>query len=281
MLLSRLFDHIMASTGAGVEIGWEPGPTATTRETGAGKGGILRTGKGKGTMTDPGGEIEMWETIASTETAVATTLETGTAAGTVVVTGTEAARTPAREIEAVAPPEIETGVGTRGIGVGAGIVTRSTTPETGAVKAAAMAREGELIFLRDAPGEAQLSQCAAVGRILRACLCVGCVPRRAFLALCHRLTACSAVSDLTHRRDRGAAAPMDGGRMDGGRAGGREPFRGRGAYLLTASRSADTIRTAWTRPLEQPRFDMRGDGGRYSRFAPVHLVTTVYMWKDL
>lgn len=84
---------------------------------------------------------------------------------------------------------------------------------------------------------------------------------RAFLALCHRLTACSAVSDLTHRRDRGTAAPMDGGRMDG-RTGGREPFRGRGAYLLPASRSADTVRTAWTRPLEQPRFGMGGGGGR-------------------
>ena len=109
-------------------------------------------------MTDPGGEIEISGAVASTETAVATTLETGTAAGTVVVTGIEAARTPGSESEAVAPPVTETGVGTRGIGVGAGIATRSTSPETGVVKAVAMAREGKLSLLWNARDEASLSQ---------------------------------------------------------------------------------------------------------------------------
>ena len=165
-------------------------------------------------MTDPGGEIEMWETIASTETAVATTLETGTAAGTVVVTGTEAATTPVREIEAVAPPEIETGVGTRGIGVGAGIVTRSTIPETGVVKVAAMAKEGELSFQRDAPGEAQLSQCATVGRILHAWLCVGCVPRSCVscsMPQANRLLCCV----RSHAQARPWYRGADGWREDG------------------------------------------------------------------
>lgn len=76
---------------------------------------------------------------------------------------------------------------------------------------------------------------------------------RAFFSHCHRLTFCSAIPNLTHRRDRGPAAPMDGGR-----AGGREPFRGRGAYLPVASRSTDIVRSVWTRPREQLRFVMAG-----------------------